>query len=282
LAHAALDWRFWVPQFPPAQARTRATAFREDIGGPGPVGALTVARLGGQPVLLGRRGDDDAGARLERALAGAGIDVQTLRAFPGAQTSVSVIIVTPDGERHIISHLGGGLPDDPSWLPLDTIRDAGAVLLDWRWPQAARRVAAAARGAGVPVVLDLDRDDPAAWELAAMATHTIADSALAAGTGGADALLERLTAIGTWAAVTAGREGAIHRGGRVPAFAVTAIDSTGAGDVYHAAFALALAERRTARDALVFASAAAALRCERADVPYRADVIDMLERSHAS
>jgi sulfofructose kinase len=154
--------------------------------------------------------------------------------------------------------------------------------MDWRWPEAARLVATAARSAGVPVVLDLDRDVPAAWELAAVATHTIADSTLSEAYGGPARLLDRLTAMGTWAAVTAGREGVIHRGGRVPAFAITVRDSTGAGDVFHAAFALALAEGRSEREAMVFASAAAALRCERGDVPFRAHVAAMLERTHAS
>jgi sulfofructose kinase len=126
------------------------------------------------------------------------------------------------------------------------------------------------------VVLDLDQDSPEAWRLITMATHVIADEEVAAARGGVDSVIEGITTHGSWGAVTLGAGGVVHSGGRLPAFRITARDTTGAGDVFHGAFALALAEGRDEAYALTFASAAGAQRCALAEVPRRSDVIELL------
>jgi sugar/nucleoside kinase (ribokinase family) len=68
---------------------------------------------------------------------------------------------------------------------------------------------------------------------------------------------------------------------RMASFRVNAVDTLGAGDVFHGAFALALAEGRTEADAMRFASAAAALKCTRfggiTGAPTRAEVDALLQ-----
>jgi len=102
-----------------------------------------------------------------------------------------------------------------------------------------------------------------------------------AGTHDFGAALARLAAHNEgFLAVTDGANGLYWRDGdalrHMPAFPVTAIDSLGAGDVFHAAFTLAIAEGRDVATALRFASAAAALKCTRfggaAGAPERAEV----------
>jgi ribokinase len=85
--------------------------------------------------------------------------------------------------------------------------------------------------------------------------------------------------------VTLGEDGAVAVGDDtvpVPAFAVTAVDTTAAGDAFNAGLAVALAERRPLREALTFASAVAALTCTRrgaqASLPLRDDVEKLLNR----
>jgi sugar/nucleoside kinase (ribokinase family) len=81
-------------------------------------------------------------------------------------------------------------------------------------------------------------------------------------------------------AVTAGAEGsswiADGAASHVPAPAVVAVDTLAAGDVFHGAYALALAEGRAIRDAARFASCAAAIKCSRPGgrdgAPTRAEV----------
>jgi len=276
------DHRLWVRHFPPDAPRTRATDYLEDLGGPAAVAARAAARLGGDTIFVGRRGDDDAGRKLEEWLVGDGVDTRWFAATPAARTPVSIVLISPDGERHIFHYPGGGLPEDGDWDPDALLDRVGVVLVDLRWPAAATRLAREARARAIPVVVDMDKDLPEAWSLAALSTHTIADSLMAEVTGGVDPLLARLHDLGVWGAVTVGREGVWYRGGHVPAFPVTVRDTTGAGDVFHGAFALALAEGRREGDALIFASAAAALRCATAAVPYRRELERFLEVGHAA
>jgi sulfofructose kinase len=85
LGYACLDHRFWVSRFPPVRARTPVTAYRADLGGAGAVGAVAVARLGGDAILFGRRGDDSAGEQVEARLRAEGIDTSAVRVCPGAR-----------------------------------------------------------------------------------------------------------------------------------------------------------------------------------------------------
>ena len=249
-----------------------------DLGGPGAVGAVAVARLGGEALLIGRRGDDAAGEEVEARLRAEAVDTSALRSFPGATTPVSGILVEPGGERHIFPFVGAGLADDAGWIPLDALKRVQAVLVDSRWPAGAMRLAVAARRRELPVVLDLDQEGVEAWRIVTVATHVIADEELAAAHGGVGAMIEDITRQGSWGAVTLGAGGVAYPGGSLPAFRITPRDTTGAGDVFHGAFTLSLAEGYDEGYALAFASAAGAQRCALAEVPRRSDVISLLGR----
>lgn len=281
LGSAVLDHRVWVEVWPPAGGRTAATAYADALGGPGAVAAAAVACLGGSAIFAGPRGDDAAGERVAAFLRDHGVETRYLTVFPAAKTAVSSIVIVPGGERFIFAFPGDGLRDEPGWAPVEALAGAGAVLVDSRFPRAGAALAAAARARNIPVVMDLDSDGPEIWALARAATHVIADEDLARRGGGADALLRRLEADGVWGAVTLGPDGAAHHGGRVPAFKVEARDTTGAGDVFHGAFALALAEGRHPDAGLIFASAAAALRCGTGRVPERRAVEGLLAGARA-
>lgn len=276
LGLANLDHRFWLEEFPPRRRRTRATAYREDVGGPAAVATLAVSRLGGHAVFLGRRGEDTTGQRIEAYLRAAGVETSQFRSFPGATTPLSAVLIARDGERHIIHYPGDNLPEDPGWLVMQVLDGARAVLIDGRWPRGARTLAEAARRRGLPVVLDLDRASAERWDLAGVATHVIADQEMAESSGGAAALIARIHQLGAWGAVTMSDEGVIHGGGQIRAYRVPVRDSTGAGDVFHGAFALALAEGTPETYALRFAAAAGAMRCMLAEVPTRAQVDQLM------
>ena len=281
LGWACLDRRYWVEAFPPTSGRTECTALRTDLGGPAAVAALTVARLGGEAVFVGRRGADEAGEKLTKKLSEEGVDVRWFRASKDAQTPESTILIGPDGDRHIFRY-AGQLPDDPDWLDeMDlNLTDADVVLVDLRWPRGAQRLVELAQARGARRVVDFDDPSATGWAIVERATHAIADAETADHLGGSEELLERLKARDTWGAATLGREGGASHVGPIPAFPVEVRDSTGAGDVFHGAFALALAEDQGEADALRFASAAAALRCQTADVPDRDQLDQFLEAHH--
>jgi sulfofructose kinase len=282
LGSAVLDHRVWVDQWPPPRGRTRALDYVEDLGGPAAVAAATIARLGGSAALLALVGGDSAGARVAAMLRAHGVDTRDVIARPGAKTPASSITIVPGGERFIVAYPGEGLSDEPGWASVDALDGAEAVVLDSRMPRTASAFAAAARARHLPVVVDFDVDAPDVWRLARLATHAIADEDLAHRAGGPEALLGRLRAEGVWGAVTLGPGGAVFEGGRAAAFPIAARDTTGAGDVFHGAFALALVAGQRESEALMFASAAAAVRCETGHLPDRRAAEALLAARHAA
>ena len=261
-----LDNRLFVDEFPPSTRRARVPRREDALGGPAAVGAVAAVRLGGTASLWGRRGDDETGNQIARLLESDGVDTSHYRAFPGTSPRCECF-VRADGERFLFPFWGEGVPDDPSWIPDDAVAHADALLVDGRWEEGGLRLAQLARQRDIPVVVDFDLDTPGVWEIARAATHVIADEEMAKSHGGVDALLQKIKSLGAWSAVTLGDQGVAHKGGRISAYEVAVVDSTGAGDVFHGAFALAMAQRRSELEALQFATAAGALRCKLGKVP---------------
>jgi sulfofructose kinase len=284
VGHAVQDFVFTVQEIPSRPAKHRATRFESVGGGPAATAAVAVARLGGRALLAARVGDDAAADMIVDELRGYGVDCAPVRRCRGCASSVSAVIVDAAGERLIVNHLDPALPEDPGWLPSPQGLGVAAVLADTRWPEGAAAALAAARLAGLPAVLDADRPIPPDGALLREATHVaFSADALADYTGIADPAraLERVAReLPGWCCVTAGGEGVYvidgSRPRRVPAFDVPVVDTLGAGDVWHGAFALALAEGRREAAAVQFASAAAALKVQRpggrGGVPTRVEV----------
>ena len=267
-------------------AKQFVPALRTAVGGPATTAAAAAARLGAEVRLVAPVGDDARADTVRAALAAAGVgDALVVR--PGATTATSLVLVTPDGERTIVNAtpdaLRGPLDPDAAAGLRAAVTDADAVLADVRWPAAAALALASARAAGIPGVLDLDRA-PAADRglvsgLARAASHVAAsqdglDDLLAGGAvaptaadpAAALAALRDLTEEAV-VLVTLGAGGAAWlEGGELrtaAAPAVTAVETLGAGDVWHGALAAGLAAGRTVADAVADANAAAALRCTR-------------------
>ncbi len=273
VGHAALDHVFEIEAFAPEPTKTLAHRFEARPGGMSLHAAMAAARLGAAARLLGRVGEDAAAQFLRARLQDEGVDARGLESVAGASTSLAAVIVDAQGARQIYIHRGDAI-ERAHALDTRQLEGADVVLADPRWPDGAAAALAWARAHGVPSLLDadvapiaaLDRLVPLArWVgfsepgLTQWARGRARDEALAA----ARALGPEL------ALVTLGPEGAcwldVHDGRakcvRPPA--VQARDTTGAGDVFHAALALALTEGRGTEHAVAWACAAAAFKCER-------------------
>lgn len=291
---AVLDQIYGVPSLPAGSGKHFAGSFRETGGGPAANGAVAIARLGGRAALWARVGSDEVGGRIVGDLAREGIDVTGIRRVEGATSGVSAIIVDDEGERMIVNHADPRLDRDPSWLPLEAIGHASAVLADLRWPEGAIAALTRARAASLPAILDADTTpDPGSVEAMIAATHVLfSQPALRTLSGDEDiaaALAIAAKRIGGWVGVTCGAEGTYWLDGgnlrHLAAFSVRAVDTTGAGDVFHGAFALAIARGQPTDSALRFASAAAAVKCTkfggRDGIPFAADVEHFLKDAAA-
>lgn len=253
------------------------------LGGNAANAARAICRLGGRADLLVRLGDDATAdwirAELDHEGVGHGISVP----LPGNQTSRSAILIEPDGARTIANMFDPAFPEEPAWLPDALPGGTEAVLGDVRWEAAALRLFTLARKAGLPAVLDGDRAprDPALLDAA---THIAFSAQGLRELTGIDDLGEAISAFAKgrdqFCAVTDGPNGVFHLQARqvirIAAHPVQAVDTLGAGDVWHGAFALALAERQPIASAIRFANIAAAIKCSRrgggAGAPSRAEV----------
>ena len=271
LGLSALDQVWRVDRFFSGQSeKIRGLDYATLGGGMAANAAVTGARLGGAVAFWGRAGDDAAGHEMHAALAAEGIDVANFRLFPDGRSSVSGIIVDKSGERQIVN-FRGSFPEAADWLPLDEVARASAVLADPRWVEGAVALFGKARALGIPTVLDGDVADAAVFErLLPLTDHAIfSEPALAAFAGSADdAALNRLARFDCRViAVTRGAEGVSwHENGRLQrraAFPVSVVDTTGAGDIFHGAYVLAVGSGLEVGDAIAFAAAAAALKCTR-------------------
>jgi len=293
LGKSTLD-RIWpLPELPTSGGKYRARDYLELGGGMAATAAVTVARLGARAAFCGRAGDDRSGHAMLDELAGYGVDVSRFRLFRGARSSVSGILVNEEGERMIINFPGAGIPEDAEWLDLDEVSSAGAVLIDVRWKEGGIAICQKARALGIPTIMDGEAADADIFEaLLPLVDHAIFSVQGLRSFGGGKSgnpmqLLQKVRSYGCHiAAVTMGPQGCLWLDdsgpSHQPAFAVEVIDTTGAGDVFHGAYALALAEGRGVESAMRFASGVAALKCThhggRAGIPTRQEVDAFLAR----
>ena len=292
VGHAALDRIYRINAFPPEPTKVRALESIEIGGGMAANAAVAIARLGGKAELWSRIGDDNSGAIVRAGLKAEKVDIRALQEYDDARTSTSAIIVDGHGERLIVGMRDTAIPSSTASLPMERIKEADAVLADLRWLEATRTVFTRARAEGVPTILDADLGAREALSDILRVTDYAVFSApalreFAHGSTEEQRLADILTRGPKHAGVTLGAEGyawaEMGRHGRQPGFAVDVVDTTGAGDAFHGAFALCIAEGMSIEDAARFACAVAALKCTRlggrGGLPTRKDVEAFLARA---
>jgi len=215
--------------------------------------------------------------------------------MPGLVTPISNIMIDPSGERTIVTFRDPELwkvhlPDTDSLL-----EDCGAILTESRCAAFCTDLCVEARRRGIPVVVDVDRAMSLREGLLTASSHLVFSSEPLQETAGVaddgEALKKIAKLTPSFLAGTRGAQGTIwldeHQNlQQTPAFPVHTVDTLGAGDVFHGAFALAITESQDLPEALRFASAAAALKCTRFGgafaAPQRAEVEELLSHDQAS
>jgi sugar/nucleoside kinase (ribokinase family) len=285
------DLTFRIQELPERGFKVNATYFEEICGGNALNAAIGVVRLGGRASICGPMGDahETSAKYIFDKLADEGVDTKHIVHMPGLVTPISNIMIDPSGERTIVT-----FRDPELWkvrLPStdQLLEDCSAILTENRCAEFCTDLCVEARRRGIPVIVDVDRTMSLREGLLTASSHLVFSSEALQSTAGiaddAEALKKIARLTPSFLAGTQGALGTLwldqqNNLQQTPAFPVHTVDTLGAGDVFHGAFAMAITEKQDIRDALRFASAAAALKCTRFGgafaAPQRAEVDELL------
>ena len=261
----------------------------------GMVGTAMVAasRLGEDAEFLGGVGDDEAGRFALEGFRDEEVGTERVKVFAGEESASSIVLVHEKSGKRTILH-ARGVQEKPSLeLPGIDLTDVAFLHLDGYWFDTALEWAQAARQQGIPVSLDPSSkllNKAEAEALLPFVDYMVPSAAFAHRFTGREEPFEAAQQFLKYGAravlLTKGAEGcfAATPNGRfhVPAFEVPVVDTTGAGDTFHGAFAAGLNKGYTLVQAIQFASAAAALKCTKlggqSGIPSLGLTLDFLER----
>jgi sugar/nucleoside kinase (ribokinase family) len=276
LGCTAVDDLLYISSYPPPDSKMQVRERQRQCGGLTATALVAAARLGSRCAFAGVLGQDNDSQFIMDSFRREGVDVRHVISRPDARPIHSTIIVDESCRtRTIFYDLAGSTGADSNLPPDDVIRSTQVLFVDHYGIEGMTRAARIARAAGIPVVADLERSEwPGFDGLLALVDHLILSLDFAAkltGAGDAPAAASRLWTNRRRAVViTCGVEGCWYLGDggpatprRHPAFPVHAVDTTGCGDVFHGAYASALARGLPLAERIRFASAAAALKATR-------------------
>jgi sulfofructose kinase len=272
LGCAAVDDILYVDQYPSADAKSHVLRRERHCGGLTATALVAAARLGARCAFAGTLGFDEGSEFVLQTFRREGVNVQHVVRREGAAPVLSVIIVDKKrGTRNIFALIQNVRGADARLPKREVIEASRVLFIDYFGTAGNIRASKIARAAGIPIVSDLERTRlPRMKELVALVDHPIFSRRAAEELtrekhpGNAAAKLwrdDRETVI-----VTCGEEGLWFVSGEqrkpkhVSAFKTNAIDTTGCGDVFHGAYAAALARGLPVEERIRFASVAAALK----------------------
>lgn len=265
----AVDTLIPLPAFPTLGSKIEYRNASVLPGGQVATAVIACQKWGMKTRYVGKMGDDAAAAMHREAFAGAGVETRII-SVPGAASPQSLILVDPSGERTVLCRRDEKLVLEPDDLEREWVAGARVLHVDGHDTAAAALAARWARDADVPVVADLDEAYPGIENLLANVDYLIASrdfpSRLTEETDLGKSLRQIQDRFGCrLAAATLGEWGVLawdgHNFHLRSAYSVPVVDTTGAGDIFHAGFIYSLLQDWDLDRQLDFACAAAALNC---------------------
>jgi sulfofructose kinase len=265
----ATDTLIFVPQYPTSGAKVELRSLETLPGGPVATTVVACQSWGLRTRYVGKLGDDFAAAMHREEFQKAGVEAQILTA-PNCPSQQAFILVDPEGERTVLWRRDERLAVEPRELKREWIINARALHVDGYDTAAATTAAKWAREAGIPVIADFDDAYPNIKALIENVDYLIVSRDFPRRLCNEDDLKKSLPLLKQEfrcriTAATLGTGGVLawdgNRFHHACAYRVHAVDTTGAGDVFHAGFIYALLRGWALEQQLNFACAAAALNC---------------------
>lgn len=266
VGHASYDLVFSVEHHPGPDEKSTATIFAGCGGGPAANAAVTVSRLGYQAAFSGYLGNDYYGRMHLQELVDEGV-ITDFVVRGNLPTPLSVILVKPDGRRSVVNYKGKLRPIAKAGSDLLKYRPK-VMLFDGHEPDLSAALISVARAHQIATVLDAGSVHQGTRELVAQVDYVVASEGFGMDFTGEQDLQKALKKLNKFApsvVITRGESGLIWKNkeetGRLGAFPVEVVDTTGAGDAFHGAFAAGLATGKSWLELLRYASAVAAMSC---------------------
>lgn len=292
LGQACVDYLGRIAQFPKEDDKVELMDLHIQCGGPASTALVTLSRFGIRTSFLGSISDDPFGMEIIKALENEKVDFTFLKVTPGYLSQFAFIAINKeDGRRTIFWTRGNVPPLREVDVDLGHFPNARILHIDGLMIEASKEASRQARGRGIEVIMDAGTMREGSKELAGLVDVLIASEKFAlplVGKGAApEDAIKALRALGPERIIiTLGPLGSVgcegHRILRQEAFSVKAVDTTGAGDVYHGAFIYGLLRGWHMSRCMLFASAASALKCReigaRKGIPTLDDVRQLLEK----
>jgi len=277
LGCTAVDELLFVSAYPPADGKARVQRRERHCGGLTAAALIAAARLEGRCAFAGVLGEDEQSRFVLECLKREKVHITHVVRRPHARPIQSTVVVDERRKTRAIffdTHNVRGA--DPIAPAEEVIRSTRVLLVDTFGIEGMIRAAGIARAAGIPVVADFESSDlPGFAKLLGLVDHLILSAGFACKLTGAKHPGEAAGALWTKSRqaviVTCGAKGCYYLAARdetpksMPAFKIKALNTTGCGDVFHGAYALALARNLELSDRIRFASAAAACKATQHD-----------------
>ncbi len=254
---------------------------------------VALSRLGVKTFFTGLVSDDDVGHAIKKGLTAEGVDTRGLVVKKGGRSQRAFIVANiKNGSRTIYWQRPVGPPSIPMALSANDVRASlvrgrDFLLVDGLMMKAAAVAAQLARDKKIPVMLDAGSMRPGMLKLCRLSDYVVGSEAFSnAISPDPEKTLKKISAMGPKAVtITLGRRGSITwsagRVFRTQAFRVRAVDTTGAGDVFHGGYIYGLLRGWKIEDAVSFASAFAALKClspgGRTGIPTFKETLDFIK-----
>ncbi|WP_411085588.1 ribokinase [Streptomyces sp. 061-3] len=285
LGSTNMDLVAYVARAPERGETVTGREFRTIPGGKGANQAVAAARAGGDVLMIGAVGDDAYGARLRAELEHAGVETDLLHTAEGPSGTAHIVVDDTGGNAIVVIPGANGTVHTLGPGEMAAIAEADLLLLQLELPlSAVVEGARMAHAQGVRTILTPSPVQPLPDELFDTVDLLIPNEHEAAALSGktephaaAEILLRHVPEV----VITLGSKGCLYaaRGSETvhfPAPEVTAVDTTGAGDTFVGALAVALGEGRAVPEALTWASTAAALCVQKpgasTSMPYRSEI----------
>jgi sulfofructose kinase len=266
----ATDTIIRLPRFPTLDSKVELLSAEVKPGGQVASAMVACRRWGLRGRYVGKVGDDDAGRLQVREMKRERVEASWIVARGCASQAAYILVDEPSGERTVLWKRDPAIALQPKDLKRHFISGARVLLVDGHDTAAATQAARWARDQGIPVVADLDNRYPGVEALLQFTDFPITSKEFPERLTGEKNLLKSLPEIFSnfkchLIAATLGRLGVLAWNGveffLCPGFRVHAIDTTGAGDIFHGAFVYGLACGWRIQEILEFSCAAAALNC---------------------